>query len=63
MPRNVIGYSEGDTVEYVAFGGEVRVVVVEEKNSNLKNGLPGFCGGGWWGYDYQVTRLVKKAEK
>jgi hypothetical protein len=62
-----IDYEVGDTIEYSPFGGGVRRVLVEAKESDIKNGYPGFDGtiaGGEatvWGYDDQIIRVVKKA--
>lgn len=59
-------YDIGDTIEYSPFGGGVRVVLVDEKDSDIKNGRPGFggtvaegpdTGVSVWGYDSQITRV------
>jgi|GEM_PF-5846192 len=56
-------YKIGSTIKYRAFGGEVRTVVVDEKEADIKNGRPGFggltkSGDGCWGYDDQVIAVV-----
>ena len=66
-----MGYEVGDTITYVAFGGEERTVIVTEKYEDVKNGLPGFdavfpdydpaTDSGVWGYDNQIIRVDKKA--
>jgi hypothetical protein len=69
-------YKVGSIIEYGAFGGLARRVRVEEKESNIKNGRPGFTGvmvdannaviededgiAGVWGYDEQITRVVTR---
>lgn len=63
-----VNYNVGDTIQYRHFGGGVRTVLVEEKDSDIKNGRPGFAGecltegdaGGVWGYDDQVICVVKR---
>lgn len=45
-------------------GGPAVTVVVTEKDSDIKNGLPGICyrdasGNGKWAYLSQVDRVVK----
>lgn len=62
-----VNYNVGDTIQYRAHGGEVRTVLVEDKDPDIKNGRPGFAGacvggdvGSCWGYDDQVIRVVKK---
>ena len=59
-----LNYRVGSTTKYRAFGGEVRTVVVESKEADIKNGRPGFDGmvhpGEWcWGYDDQIISVVK----
>ena len=59
-----LNYRVGSTIKYRAFGGEVRTVVVESKEADIKNGRPGFDGmvrpGEWcWGYDDQIISVVK----
>lgn len=70
-------YSIGDTIVYSAFGGEERTIIVEEKESDIKNGRPGFSGSspdgngngngwghcGYWGYDSQIIRVIRKEKK
>ena len=64
----MIKYNVGDTIEYRAFGGETRTVEVQGKEDDIKNGRPGFdgvCinpnpGQPVWGYDDQITRVVKR---
>jgi len=65
-------YNVGDTIAYQPFGGGERIIVVDDKDSNIKNGEPGFGGrlvnpgpDDWadvWGYDFQITRVVKRKE-
>lgn len=60
-------YKVGSVIEYRAFGGDIRRVLVEEKDADIKNGQAGFCGTqqggachtGCWGYDDQITRVVR----
>ena len=59
-----LNYRKGSTIMYHAFGGEVRKVVVESKEDDIKNGRPGFDGqdldgGRWWGYDDQIIKVLK----
>jgi len=64
-------YGEGDLIEYQTFGGGTRIVRVEAREEDIKNGSPGFDGivvGGSaeygasvWGYDDQITRVVEVA--
>ena len=63
-----MNYRVGSTIEYETFGGDVRCVVVEKKEPDVKKGRPGFVGKlasaptdfcGVWGYDEQITRVVK----
>jgi hypothetical protein len=58
-----IEYQVGDTVEYTPMGGGSRIVVVTDKDDNIKNGRPGFeaLTEGVWGYDDQIVRVVEKA--
>jgi hypothetical protein len=75
--RRNLNYNEGDIIAYNASGGLRRLVLVEEKDDDIKNGRPGFSGvevdpktmkpyfhdslgGGVWGYDDQITRVVKR---
>jgi len=60
-----IQYAEGDVIEYRDFLGDLRVVRVELKEDDIKNGMPGFDGTvvsgpekseSVWGYDYQIER-------
>ena len=62
---NTNDYSIGDTITY-RVGAELRTVTVVNKESNIKNGRPGFDGnvvgddsplGGCWGYDDQIVRV------
>lgn len=57
-------YEIGDTIVYRAFGGERRVVRVDDKDPDIKNGRPGFdgtiveganIGQTVWGYDDQIV--------
>lgn len=65
-------YEVGDIIEYNAFGGELRRVLVESKSENIKNDRPGFDGvlvaapedDQWrdvWGYDDQIVRVVTRS--
>lgn len=59
-------YEVGDTITYIAFGGERRTVVVTERDEDIKNGYPGFDamlpnGGCVWGYDDQIIQVERKA--
>lgn len=59
-----LNYRVGSTIKYRTWGGEIRKVVVESKEDDIKNGRPGFDGqirdGEWcWGYDDQITEVVK----
>jgi hypothetical protein len=60
-------YAVGSIIQYRAFGGVFRIVRVTEKEADVKNGEPGFCGvviegdesdQDIWGYDSQITRIV-----
>jgi len=60
-----IRYEIGDLVRYETFGGVLRVVVVDEKEDDIKNGRPGFGGrmpGGQsvWGYDHQIVGVDRR---
>jgi hypothetical protein len=66
-------YEEGDTIEYATPGGERRVVRVDLKSDDIKNGRPGFdgtiiragntaTGQTVWGYDDQIVRVVARKE-
>lgn len=57
-------YQIGDKIAYRAFGGELRVVVVDSKSANIKNDRPGFDAHMVddpdefvWGYDDQIERI------
>lgn len=59
-------YQIGSIIEYRTFDGQLRQVLVETKEQNIKNGRPGFSGrlfdgSGYdvWGYDYQITRVIE----
>lgn len=63
-------YEVGDTITYSPFGGGVRYVLVNNKEDDVKNGLPGFDGelivdgptGEYvWGYDNQILDVVRHA--
>ena len=70
MTNSSKSYKVGDTIEYTSFGGDSRIVKVTASFEDVKNGRPGFDGtivGGpvsdWddvWGYDSQITRVVKR---
>lgn len=60
-------YSVGDEIVYRAFGGTARQVLVDDKDSDIKNGRPGFggivtCGPDKgmdvWGYDDQIVEVL-----
>jgi hypothetical protein len=62
----MLDYEAGDVIVYGAFGGVVRVVLVDEHTDDVKNGRPGFGGvvldgpekgAGVWGYDDQITQI------
>jgi len=69
-----LDYREGSIIVYSPFGGGKRRVLVDEKDSDIKNGRPGFAGHqvdadgnriggedeGCWGYDDQIVRVVKR---
>ena len=68
-----LDYREGSIIVYSPFGGGKRRVLVDEKESNIKNGRPGFSGAlvgadnkpnadgdGVWGYDDQIIRVVRR---
>lgn len=60
-------YKVGSILIYTCFGGGKRRVRVTEKDSNIKNGRPGFggvvlndggeAGMGCWGYDDQIDSV------
>lgn len=57
-------YDLGDVVEYTSFDGRKRRTTVENRDPDIKNGRPGFDGilddGTMvWGYDSQITRIIK----
>lgn len=65
-------YGVGDLIEYRTFGGAPRVVRVLGKIDDIQDGHPGFDGeilecrpgslySRVWGYDYQITRVVRWA--
>lgn len=58
-------YKIGSVITYTDFCGGIRRVLVETKESNIKNGRPGFsgmitegpeAGRRCWGYD-QITKI------
>lgn len=60
-----MNYEIGDTIVYTS--GTRRVVLVDDKDSDIKNGLPGFGGlviegpdKGMtvWGYDSQIEAVL-----
>ena len=58
-------YRVGSVIEYHSFGSEyARRVVVESKETDVKNGRPGFDGLlvdgtlAVWGYDDQISRVI-----
>ena len=59
----MIKYKVGDTIQYRDFGGNLRTVLVNGREEDIKNGEPGFFGSmedgmGAWGYDDQIVRVV-----
>ena len=40
----MVTYDVGDVIEYQLLVGGLRWVLVEEKEPDIKNGQPGFCG-------------------
>ena len=59
-------YEVGDTIQYQPFGGDLRTVVVTNREDDIKNGRPGFDGhlvgapgARCWGYDSQIVRVVE----
>jgi hypothetical protein len=65
-PAKHSDYAVGDHIEYAAFGGQHRVLVVTGKDADIKNGQPGFNGHlpglpeeTIWGYDFQITYVVR----
>lgn len=69
--RPLVEYEVGDVVEYENYAMQRRHVCVDERESDIKNGQPGFGGfvtGGpddgleCWGYDHQIVRVVSKAD-
>lgn len=63
-----VEYKVGDVIEQHTSIGYTRLVRVEEKEADVKNGRPGFSGicvdpkmgHGVWGYDDQVLRVVER---
>lgn len=65
-------YKVGSVIVYSPFGGGRRTVRVDEKDSDIKNGRPGFGGvllkdgepvedgGGVWGYDSQIITVLRQ---
>lgn len=60
-------YSIGDTIVYRPFDGGARTVLVDEKESDIKGGRPGFGGTvtsgpdegiSVWGYDTQIVEVL-----
>lgn len=66
-------YGPGSIIEYVATGGEVRLVRVTARHDDVKRGEPGFDGvqvaedltdlddpfAACWGYDEDITWVVR----
>lgn len=55
----------GDTVDYVAIGGEMRTVLVHEVSNDIKHNRAGFAGRTengetYWGYNSQIFNVTKK---
>ena len=66
LERNM--YRIGSIIEYELRGdGTIRTVLVQDKDDDIKNGRPGFDGlllpenkgRQVWGYDYQITKIIK----
>ena len=69
-------YQEGSIIEYKTFTGEIRRILVQCREDDIKNGRPGFDGVevgvtdnvingvtcGVWGYDSQIVRVVFNPE-
>lgn len=68
----MMDYNVGDVVAQKTTLGGIRHVRVTEKIQNIKNGLPGFDGDlvlrdgtpveaeyGVWGYENQITEVIK----
>lgn len=60
-----LNYKAGSIIKYRAFDGEVRKVVVEDREADVKNGRPGFVGTTTsgedvWGYDDQIIEVIKR---
>lgn len=69
-------YKKGSIIKYKPDSSTERTIKVTEKKRNLKNGYPGFLGAvldsskkeemdflyndGIWGYEYQISDIVKK---
>jgi hypothetical protein len=56
-------YRAGSRITYRPFGGGIRIVVVEEREDDIKNGRPGFVGKTTsgedvWGYDDQIIGVA-----
>jgi hypothetical protein len=65
MTVGALDYVVGDDVEFEDFGDGRRTARVIWKSNDIKNGHPGFdCVGSngeqWWGYDYQIVRVVRR---
>jgi len=64
-------YEVGDVIDYSPFDGGSRRVVVTAREADIKNGRPGFDGNevggstheGWWGYDDQILRVVRRVSE
>ena len=70
-----VRYKIGDVVEQRICEGMTRFVLVQSRENDIKNGRPGFSGvgcdaegnldppdplfDGYWGYDYEVVKVVK----
>lgn len=56
-----MNYKEGDRIAY-STGGGIRIVTVDCREDDIKNGRPGFDGTmddgtTVWGYDAQITKV------
>ena len=60
-------YSEGSIIDYQTWTGEIRRVIVTNREDDIKNGRSGFdgvlvgdTGNAVWGYDDQIVRIVAR---
>jgi hypothetical protein len=67
MTPESLSYEVGDELEYEDLGGGRRIARVTAKSHDIKKARPGFdCVGNngeeWWGYEYQIIRVVKRPQ-